>query len=376
MMITIRFSLTIILVVVLISTVGFAQTSIKIPEFKKSTQIFAPMGTFQITLADLDADGDLDAVFSNMRSSSRILLNDGLGSFQFSELSLPHELHGIAIGDVDLDGDPDLFFAPIRDNHAHSPLYLNNGAGKFEEGNIDISSADFSGIGVRLIDLESDGDLDALIQQSRKFTRLTNDGKGNFSLSSNTYPDMSEFCDLNTDGFIDIFAREVGRGFRVYLNDKAGEFTEYSFFEKKNALRSRTFFADVDNDSDPDAICTNGEGAVYPARILINDGTGKFTESDQTLPSVDVSRVGAGDLNGDGWVDLVFTDWDKPCQAWLNDGAGKFEDSGIRFTVDGGISGCVIADVDNDGDNDVFIASYSGGNNALWFNQLIENKHK
>ena len=50
--------------------------------FRKSSQSFAPKATFQIKLADLDADGDLDAVCANMHDNfSQVLLNDGKGNF-------------------------------------------------------------------------------------------------------------------------------------------------------------------------------------------------------------------------------------------------------------------------------------------------------
>jgi Tol biopolymer transport system component len=45
--------------------------------FERSTQTFASVPTWQIALADLDADGDLDAVFANsQREASQVWLND------------------------------------------------------------------------------------------------------------------------------------------------------------------------------------------------------------------------------------------------------------------------------------------------------------
>ena len=52
-------------------------------EFKLSKQNFKPAYTSQIVLGDLDSDGDLDAVFANMREFhySKIWINDGKGNF-------------------------------------------------------------------------------------------------------------------------------------------------------------------------------------------------------------------------------------------------------------------------------------------------------
>lgn len=345
---------------------------VEIPSFEASQQHFPLMGTYQLALADLDDDDDLDVIFSNMNAQSLVLLNNGNGYFQNSGQSLPWGLHGIATGDIDLDDDLDLFFSPNQASSPSTPIYINNGLGSFQQFAPGISYGDMTGLGVTLADIDNDADLDALIQRSREFVRLNNDGTGRFSPSGVTYPDMSVFCDLNSDGYVDIFAREVGVGFRVYLNDGTGEFSEHGFLAKSNVLRSGTFFADVDNDGDPDAIYTNGEGTTYPSGILLNDGDGGFTESGQVLPSVSMSRVGTGDLNGDGWIDLVFTDWNTlACQVWLNEGCGQFFDSGIRLGGVGGWGNCVVADVDNDGDNDIFVAGYYNVSNVLWFNQNI-----
>ncbi|MEE9442465.1 MAG: VCBS repeat-containing protein [candidate division Zixibacteria bacterium] len=327
------------------------------------------MGTYQIALADLDDDGDMDAVFSNMHARTLILFNDGFGNYLESDQIFSQGYAGVEARDIDRDHDLDLLFGPSHEVYTRSPLYLNNGTGVFEEGQLDVRGTGIFTIGAHLVDVDGDGDLDALFQKARETILYINDGKSNFSLSSATYPDMSVFCDLNDDGFVDIFAREVGQGFRVYLNNGDGEFSKFCFFENRILLRCSTVFADVDNDGDPDAIYTNGEGKLYPSGILLNDGTGRFVESNQELPSVDMSWVCTNDLNGDGWVDLVFTDWGRPCQVWINDGAGKFEDSGIRFAGKGRIACCEIADIDNDGDNDVFIGNYTDGTNTIWFNQ-------
>ena len=67
--------------------------------------------TFQVALGDLDSDGDLDAVFSNMHAESEVWLNGGSGRFTTSNQRLGSEAHGVGIGDLDGDGDLDIFIA-------------------------------------------------------------------------------------------------------------------------------------------------------------------------------------------------------------------------------------------------------------------------
>ena len=72
---------------------------------------YGDTATFQISLGDLDDDGDLDAVFANMGIERQIWMNDGAGQFTNSRHYLGSYGHGVAIGDIDGDGDLDLVFA-------------------------------------------------------------------------------------------------------------------------------------------------------------------------------------------------------------------------------------------------------------------------
>jgi len=368
--------ITILLTFTLTNLFVLAQTSIKIPEFKKSAQVWPKnINTRETAFADLDNDGDLDCVFASMYSPSLVLLNDGKGNFTDSGQLLQNEMHGIAIGDVDGDGDQDLYFAPIRKQMY--PLYFNKGNGTFEKSTlvVDVNNT------VQLFDIDNDGDFDAYLSGEGI---LLNDGKGNFSKKGSIGFHPRRFGDLNKDGYIDVIREKAmpdvtGTTLVVYLNDKKGNFNEYSTVPIGNSgiASSGCEFADIDGDGDKDIIYLNYERG-YPSGILINDGTGKFTNSGQKLLSVvrTWGFLGTGDLNGDGSIDIVITSKQNPSQVWLNNGKGEFADSGIRLGEGEGNmwTNCVLKDIDNDGDLDVFISNRMSGEHGLWFNQLIENK--
>lgn len=82
------------------------------------------------------------------------------------------------------------------------------------------------------------------------------------------------------------------------------------------------------------------------------------------------SAVAAADVDGDGLYDILFLNQVGGNQLWKNLGDGKFKD----ITAEAGISlpgrvsvAAAFADIDNDGDQDLFITTVRGGN-ALFEN--------
>jgi hypothetical protein len=104
-------------------------------------------------------------------------------------------------------------------------------------------------------------------------------------------------------------------------------------------------------------------GALPPNRLYLNDGNGRFT--DHTARSGAAAHTGygmgvtAGDVNGDGHVDLYVTNL-GPDVLLLGDGTGAFRDA----TAEAGIaderwtSGAAFFDAEGDGDPDLYVCGY------------------
>ena len=154
------------------------------------------------------------------------------------------------------------------------------------------------------------------------------------------------------------------------LNDGTGHFSSYWSLEDQALTNMLPTLIDMDNDGDLDAIVTYRlRAAVHPAKIFFNDGLGRFTDSGQVLGSFLAGRAAFGDLNSDGYPDLLLTSFEKAGEIWLNDGTGHFKDTSYRLQGQGAFHSPSMKDLDNDGDLDIVIANYFGGRNEIWFNE-------
>lgn len=323
--------------------------------------------SFQVSLGDLDADGDLDAFMAELRTPTgrpnMVWMNDGEGSFVDSgqQLGMTNSTD-VALGDLDGDSDLDAFvtnwFQPDR-------VWLNDGTGIFFDSGEQLGASGETG--VVLADLDGDGDLDALVARLGGSKVWLNKGDGGFHSSQRlgrAHTRHLTVGDLDGDGDLDaVLANDVGYRNEVWLNTGAGEFS-LSDQVLDGGPTWDVALGDVDSDGDMDALfARRGAGNT----LWLNEGDGLLIDSGQRLGTPDSFRVELGDIDGDHDLDAFFANYGHANTVWPNDGAGNFSESHQRLGSYNS-TGTAFGDVNGDGDLDVFVGN-GGHGNRIWLNR-------
>jgi len=356
--------------------------------------------------ADLDLDGDLDLVVNNIDDPAFVYRNNASGNnylqikLTAGERYLPSFCWNAKVKIYTSEGIQYQELSPTRGFQSVCDHTLHFGLGQVDQvDRIEVTWSDGITQFVENVKVNQVLNIDKTKAQRTPFVEtrvtpifetITGVLEPNFVHQENEHNDFidelllphknSQFGpfiskgDVNGDGLEDFYIGGAsGQSGQLYLqnNDevfKAKNIAAFVNDKKHEDMDSQ--FIDVDQDGDLDLYVVSGgnefaaNDPVYQDRLYINNGKGKFTKKNISVPNSSGSCVVKGDFNKDGKTDLfvggrmVPKMYPKPSASFilLSEGgslvAGKFaaplDDLGIVTTA-------VASDFDQDGDLDLMI---------------------
>ena len=331
-----------------------------------------------VAVGDVNGDGLPDLYFSSNTGKNSLYLNKG--NYRFEDVTEragvagpPGWKTGVTMADVNGDGRLDIYVSAVDylTMRGHNALYINNGDGTFTDRTHEYG-LDYAGYGTQAVffDYDGDGDLDLYVQ---------------------SYSAHRERA-IGTASARDV--RNARTGGRLYRND-GGHFTDVSasagIFASTEGFGLGVVASDFDGDGCPDLYVANDfQENDY---LYHNNCNGTFSETIAKATG-HTSRfsmgVDAADMNNDGRPDIFVADmmperedilktsassesfdlFNARLRAGyhpqyarntlqLNRGEGRFSDIGYLagvYATDWSWAP-LLADLDNDGQKDVFITS-------------------
>jgi hypothetical protein len=330
-----------------------------------------------VAIFDYDGDGRLDLYFATCTAlplgtarngPNRLYKNLGDNTFQdvteSSGLGFRGFCHGIIAGDIDNDGDPDVFLC----NYGANVLYLNHGDGTFRDisHSAGIDRPNWSSGGA-MLDYDNDGDLDIYVANYGDWVYPRDAHRcGNEAI-----PLFCSPWEIRTVKHI--LYRNNGDGTFTDVTDRAG-------LGRSDGHGFGVVAADLNGDGRVDLYVAND---LNPNFLFLNRGDGTFEDATETSGAAFDDRglaqssmgVDAEDCDGDGRPELLVTNFQNEYTAYYQNLSGSapmpagdamppvlFRDASAAVGLVADSKpwvgwGCALADFDNDGWPDCFIAN-------------------
>jgi hypothetical protein len=319
---------------------------------------------------DYDNDGDVDALIVNGSTLENykkggdpmvaLYRND---NGRFTDVTRQARLTkngwgmGVCAADYDNDGDTDVYITAFGPN----VLFRNEGNGTFSDVTTAARVGDSRwGTGCAFGDYNRDGDVDLYVANYMAFDEKTVRPRGSNDLCR--YMGADVFCGpIGLPGEPDVLYRNNGNGTFADVTERAG-------IRDPNYYGFGVLFSDFDNDGWPDIYVANDSN---PNLLFHNKKDGTFSEvgllSGSALNEAGRAQSGmgvaAGDYDRNGFLDIFVTNFARDTNTlYKNIGNMFFIDTTVAAGL-GEISlpylgwGANLADFDNDGLLDIFVAN-------------------
>ena len=366
-------------------------------------------GPASITTADVNGDGNPDLLFHLGYPTVWVALGNGDGTLQTPTVAVSNDgtyndggASLVQYADVNGDGHIDI----IGYDNGFIAVYLGKGDGTFSQTPlVQLMSGSGGFVQPLPADFNGDGKADLVeVDQTNGTAGLFTQSSGTFLGASPLHPPTETaqafqtvaVGDVNGDGFPDIIANDISTisssifnpSIVAGINDGKGNFTYSTLLtnaalHKNNLQYAEPLAVDFNGDGRADLVLFGSTG-LY---LSLSNGDGTYAAPAAiSLPGdlhCEVSTVDAGDINGDGFADIVATyPGDASCYPYsgntpagffvlLGNGKGSFTGSFTTF----GLTPYLIklADLNGDGKLDVVLSDENNTNDFYYLYAIPGN---
>ena len=364
-----------------------------------------------MTAADVDGDGKIDVFFVNQIGGCELWRNVGGGKFENitekAGVGLPGRVCvGASFADLDNDGLPDLFVTTVKGGNV---LFKNLGGGRFKdiskEAGLDYVGHSSAAV---MFDYDNDGLLDIFLVNTGVYTTdvkgrggyyvgVTNVAMG-FSMDDRKEPSIlyknlggmkfknvskethllhdlwsgdATFCDVNGDGYPDLFVLNMAGGSKYYENQGGKSFVDKTaqYFPRTPSGAMGVKFFDFNQDGLIDLYVTDMHSDMSPLQNRV--GEKNFTlEFEKAKSEPWCGAEWSAEERANSLKNLIYGN-----AFYLNQGGGKYTEISDPANAETywpwGLS---VGDLNADGYEDVFITSGMGYPFRYSINSVLLNE--
>ena len=292
----------------------------------------------------------------------------------------------ISGADFNMDGNMDILTTDKDNNSVY--ILLNDGNSNIYSIK-DYPTGDLPLQGT-INDFNNNGypDFAVVNQGGNSFTVLQNSANGDAKFKNRKDYKIGDWArditsaDLNNDGWTDI-ASITSNDYKLWINLNLGNET-LSFSEAVNYSTEVSPVGiesgDLNNDGFVDLVIinvganltVNGARYYYSASVLKNKGNAEFLPMEHYIVGKSPAGIEIDDFNNDGWLDIATSNrGGYNVSILLNKGNGKFSNAINYSLIDRPYSGRNLRTGDVDGDGDIDIVSVSSKMNTV---EVLKNR--